>query len=288
MWTIIENLYNQNIGYSSVEKASSIICRTVELEQDLTDWRKALPENLTIKESSRAFEAPQENTISDRIRTILSLRYHNTRNLLHRPILIKLLGYCGRSQLSAGEEGLYKQMGWSSIKMSLESSREIISLVHAARGRKGLLGAWWFSLYYTFNAALVICAILLVSSEQSRAVTCGPDELSQMRISLSLAVEALQNLDPGNPMVDCCRRYLIRLIDIALARESASSRSVRIQHEQPFLEVDGLMATSQQEEPLMSANHFQDYSMLNLEMNEFMMDDNLNPFNLLMETMTAL
>jgi hypothetical protein len=149
MWTIIDTLYGQNIGCSSVEKATSIVCRTMEIEQDLTDWRTALPDDLAIKESTLTFETTEDNTISGRIRTVLSLRYHNIRNLLHRPILMKLLGYCGRPQLHDCEAGLYSQMGWSSVQMSLESSREIIRLVHAAGGKRALLGAWWFSLYYS-------------------------------------------------------------------------------------------------------------------------------------------
>jgi hypothetical protein len=121
----------------------------MELEQELTDWRTALSEDLIIRESRLTFEATEDSTILSRIRTILCLRYHNICNLLHRPILTKLLGYCGRLQLYDGEAGLYSQMGWSSVQMSLESSREIIFLVHAAGGKRALLGAWWFSLFYS-------------------------------------------------------------------------------------------------------------------------------------------
>ena len=149
------------MGCNVEQKASNVICRILKLEQDLKDWRMALPDTLSVRETGDVFTIHQDDVVHRRMRTILSLRYYNVRNLLHRPILIQFLGFCGNHQRENGEELLYKHIGWSSVQMALESSREIISLVHETGGRRVLSGAWWFSLYYSDN-----------SLSQIRGLTC--------------------------------------------------------------------------------------------------------------------
>ena len=85
-----------------------------------------------------------------RLINILDLRRLNLRNLLHRPILQRLLGACApKSPHEIGRSpGLHAY-----VKASLESltasSRDLIKLHYENRGSKRAVGAWWYSLYYS-------------------------------------------------------------------------------------------------------------------------------------------
>jgi len=94
----------------------------------------------------------------ERFKIILTLRYHNTRILLHRPILVKFLDILGKPTVDKQELSLLQQIGSNSLKNCVESSMEIISIVHmivkSIGVQRSLLGAWWFSLYYSTFSVL--------------------------------------------------------------------------------------------------------------------------------------
>lgn len=99
---------------------------------------------------------PTDLTV-ERFNIVLSLRYHNLRILLHRPILEKYLDAHGESNIindSFGpQRNMVQQIGISSIQTCVESAIIIISAVHTvvlANGwRRDLLGAWNYSLFYS-------------------------------------------------------------------------------------------------------------------------------------------
>lgn len=84
---------------------------------------------------------------------ILSLRYLHLRILLHRPILVKFLDACGNGGIDAHEERLLQQIGSNSMQICMESAMSIIDIIHellhSSGWQKNLLGAWWYSLYYS-------------------------------------------------------------------------------------------------------------------------------------------
>lgn len=122
------------------------------------DWERTLPANLKITSSMRIISRDVEHSLHEdeytelRLRTILTLRYLNLCLLLHRPILTKYLDLVSSNSYSH-ELRLLQQVGSNSIKVCIQSSIEVISIVHAAvqktEGRRSLLGAWWYSLYYS-------------------------------------------------------------------------------------------------------------------------------------------
>lgn len=178
-----------------------------------------------------------------KFRIILTLRYANYRLLLHRPILVRFLDACGGSQSDPQQLQLLHQLGLSSMQICADSTMQIIDLVydivHRSDKLPNLLGAWWFSLYYSmsvlfscipgghtypfilklltgdypaFNAALVILGILIVCREGSMSGQLASGVVDKIRKYPFHAVAALLKLDTGNRMVDRCRLYLERLI----------------------------------------------------------------------------
>ncbi|XRM46491.1 hypothetical protein ABZX51_009523 [Aspergillus tubingensis] len=216
IWNAIDVLYGQNLGCDPPLSVSQTVAHVFSLEQELFAWERQLPNSLGLIKLHGVEEAHKEaasdyDLVSLRFRIVLTLRFSNYRLLLHRPVLIQFLDACGRSEADTQQLQLLKQLGLSSMKICADSTMEIIDLVHdivhRSEKRPNLLGAWWFSLYYTFNAALVILGILLVCREKgiSGQLVGVVDEI---RTYPFRAVAALLKLDTGNRMVDRCRLYL--------------------------------------------------------------------------------
>lgn len=152
-WHVIEGLYGQNIGSESMA-VNDTVFRVLNLENQLLEWERSLPQNLHLKHSSNLAVIPEDASHHDtRLATVLTLRYHNTRLLLHRPILVKYLNSVGSKEADKSELALLLQIGASGIQACLNSASEIVSIVdmavHSIGVRRTFLGAWWFTLYYS-------------------------------------------------------------------------------------------------------------------------------------------
>jgi len=230
MWNVIASFYGGNIGVSTPFIASDMMSRLFAIEQQLVEWEHLLPPSLALQkvEKLAAISDVVDPTTFyiERFRIILTLRYHNLCVLMYRPILVKFLDIIGRDVLDTEvqEVKLMQQIGHNSIYKCAQASMDIIAIVStivASDGyQRNLLGAWWFSLYYTFNAALVIFAALLV--ERDRELH-GAQPLSlpipshKLHRSLSDASQALRLLDSKNKMVDTCALYLEQLTGFLMA-----------------------------------------------------------------------
>jgi hypothetical protein len=224
MWTIINQLYGSNIGCGSESTVLDIVTPLFAIEQQISEWERQLPSFLDQQNISNLIHLPESvtetHTSVDRFRIILKLRQHNVRILLHRPILVKFLDVIGKSSgdIEIQEASLMQQIGSNSLQICAQSSMDIITtvrtIVEGNGHRRSLLGAWWFSLYYTFNAALVVFASLLVLRDQKAKSTMPlPLRISELELRRSLtdASQALRHLDCENRMVDRCAAYLEQL-----------------------------------------------------------------------------
>lgn len=112
------------------------IIRPNEVAQRLAQDEPASPSHLALK-----------------IQTVLTLRFLNVRLLLHRAILLRTLGSNAAAASLDHEVALLQHIGPSSTKTCLESAVHTLDLVHAtvtsSGSHKEVLGAWWFSLYYS-------------------------------------------------------------------------------------------------------------------------------------------
>lgn len=158
MWTILDLLYGQNLGCDNPLSVSQTVSQVFATEQHLFTWEKALPDALrliNITGLRNATQEPSSNTahFSWKFRTILTLRHLNLRVLLHRPILVKFIDACGGLQPDPQELKLLQQMGPNSLRVCADCAMEIIDIiydiVYDPGWRRRLLGAWWYSLYYS-------------------------------------------------------------------------------------------------------------------------------------------
>lgn len=151
LWTSIDVLYECNISPPNdgvLPVASSIL----QIEHQLLEWQAnlgPLSSLVTLDE----LRNDGDFTMERRFRLILTLRYHNIRILAHRRMLDLYLASIERGQNYDGEDSMLKQVGQRSKGICFQSASELISIVdileHSPEPKRGLLGAWWFTLYYS-------------------------------------------------------------------------------------------------------------------------------------------
>jgi hypothetical protein len=128
------------------------------MENLLAQWVRTLPANMGLRNSREIPLEGHDAEILEQYKIILTLRYHNLRILVHRLVLVRFLDICGKVDRDEQDLTLLQQIGSNSIQICVQSSMEIISIVntivHSTGIRRGFLGAWWFSLYYSMPSAI--------------------------------------------------------------------------------------------------------------------------------------
>ncbi|KIW18541.1 hypothetical protein PV08_02829 [Exophiala spinifera] len=218
MYHIIDTCYGQNLGLDDASRESDIVLHVLEGSRHLRNWRE---EAGTLKlrvwtdplRPSELSQMKREETVTHRFNIVISLRYHNLRILLYRPILEAFLDAHGSSRMKdSSKMDVSHQVGVSSISSCVDSAMVIISVIHtivtSEEWHPNLLGAWNYSAFYTFNAGLVLFATLLVSQSGDAQRWEFVERAPQY---LTFAIEALRKLDPGNSVVERCVNYLSRL-----------------------------------------------------------------------------
>jgi hypothetical protein len=168
LYVIVDQLYGNNIACSFKSSAVETVATVYKIESQLSEWQQRLPPELRLitaaylaTESLPPEDDEAEAWQSLRLRFILTLRYKNTRILLHRPLLVKFLDGFNTSPENH-DMSLLRQVGTNSIQIAVQSAKDIIGLVHwAVRSsslskKRGLLGAWWFSLYYSMGSSSLL------------------------------------------------------------------------------------------------------------------------------------
>lgn len=151
MWTVIDILYESNIEYPE-QGILPVASRVLQIEHQLLEWQAALPPLLSLITPGEVRNS-DEYSLDRRFRVILTLRYHNIRILAHRRMLDLYLASIERGQNYDAEDSMLRQVGERSKNICIQSASDLISIVHTVthspEPKKGLLGAWWFTLYYS-------------------------------------------------------------------------------------------------------------------------------------------
>ncbi|KAJ6145034.1 C6 transcription factor [Penicillium chermesinum] len=217
LFNIVDLLYGQNLGCDPSLTVAESISTILSIERQLVVWEKSLPQNINIATATNIREGNEDmpdppRFYSMKFSVILTLRYLHLRILLHRPILVKFLDACGKGGIDNHEETLLQQIGFNSIQICMESAMSIIDiireLVHSSGWHKNLLGAWWYTLYYTFHSALILLGMIRISKNSQPATTSLSHNIDELIAYHGQVVSILYKLDCGNRIVDRCRCYL--------------------------------------------------------------------------------
>ncbi|VUC26112.1 unnamed protein product [Clonostachys rosea] len=242
MYKIIDSCYGQNLGLEEFRTDSDLVTLILKGEEQLDEWQSSLGQlQMSVYNTPLGPHDLENmdvgNKLMERFIIVLSVRYHNLRILLHRPLLEKFLDECGRVALSntskfSMDRKMLQHMGISSIETCTTSAIVVISTIHtvimSSGWRRDLLGAWNYSLFYTFNAGLVIFAATHVAHNDCNGHTQRFSRWKFVEKALpyfDMAIEALQNLDRGNRVVERCVSYLSQLSLAPLNPASSSLAS---------------------------------------------------------------
>lgn len=231
------SLYGHNLRYGENSTASTIT-RILELQQELNEWCYMLPACLSLVSYNDIPERVEANPGTpnlQRYRIILTLRYLNTKLLLHRPLLTR--GLLQNPSDSSQDQRLLDQTGENIIQCCTQSAKEIIMLVHGVLNCKNLgksyLGSRWFTIYYSkchlqysfqdhvspntnlvFNAGLVVFGSFLGPQHGSKGGFGGSQKLEHGKQVLAKAIEAFSSIGNGIALIDRCTACLRRLLQI--------------------------------------------------------------------------
>lgn len=160
VWKVIGTLYDHNLGCEEKQPETQIVSDILNLEQQLNDWRRNLPPALYLRSASNL---PRQEHVQDqateRFRIILSLRCLNLQLLIYRPMLTTSLGKYSSSANGAGQRhGSLSHMQMTFNRTQIQIAEDIIEIIYTVLTDPGLgkdlIGAWWFTLYYSKRSRL--------------------------------------------------------------------------------------------------------------------------------------
>ncbi|KAL4763647.1 putative C6 transcription factor [Aspergillus foveolatus] len=221
MGDALEQLYDQNLALQSSLPTSKVLDRIFGLCWKLAEWQDALPADLKIIDPGKEMLEDVPLTVGTaRFRVLLSLRYLGTRVLIMRPVLNQFL-VMGQDVTSSNEHqsDWLRDSGATLLAGLVQTCRNVFriskTILVGSQSNQNLLGAWWFSCFYTFNASLAVIDVLIVqtvpiSAPQLR--TNSAFSTAELRGLLDTAMEVLTGLDQGNKTLMKCRDTLARLL----------------------------------------------------------------------------
>ena len=227
----LATIYDHNVSIETGVPLAEILKNGLCIEQKLIRWQAGLPSKLKLRPWQ---DSPQQlfnggfDPVFDKLSAIIHLRYLNVSLLHHRAILDRFLdslNATGHQQASSHVQDLFfLDFARHSLQVSQNSAMEIVDVVWRMSHRPGALGAWWFSLYYCFNACLVMYGCCLIHFSLSRKDYCQLDTAAQsvrqqkilsMIASLNTGVKAVERVGKGTRTAKGIRRTLIKIIQIS-------------------------------------------------------------------------
>ncbi|KAH7028898.1 fungal-specific transcription factor domain-containing protein [Microdochium trichocladiopsis] len=254
LWKVIASLYGHNIEQEDIP-GPELLTRILGLEQELDQWQTTLPPALQIappsfEEAGSPASSRSPSQQIEKLRNIITLRYLNTKLLVMRPILTNMLQTRFMSPgVNNHDEYDHQQQNKFFTTACFGAAVESISLIHAVVTRpdlgKHMLGAWWFTLCYAFNASLTVFGVLLLqpavppqdSTEQVPSDVSSPhsqqggghlesrQQATRGREALIKAIEALDAMAANNVLVDRCIEHLRQLVHVLDSRKVEADSS---------------------------------------------------------------
>ncbi|KAJ9145144.1 hypothetical protein NKR23_g5731 [Pleurostoma richardsiae] len=126
------------------------------------------------------------------LRVLLSLRFLGNKILVLRLILNQFLDLTGATAANENQARWLCSSGAVLLADLVSTCSDVFhiskSILAASRNEQNLLGAWWFSCYYTFNAALAILGVLLVRRIYPFSAELAGSSVTELRSLLDTAM----------------------------------------------------------------------------------------------------
>ena len=207
----------------------------LQLESDLEKWRLVLPAAMRPEKCTTDASSTGSTLPLTRYQTILTLRYHNLRILIHRTLLLPALShalYHPDSTDYEADHDFSQRVADFSSEICIRSAMTTVwtaqnALNVSPEGK--LLGAWWFLLFYcrlplmlllkliilVFNALLVIFANLFILLSQPASHQKPPSGISvaQQTLAFEQGFRLIRKMATGSHSADRCYQFLRKLME---------------------------------------------------------------------------
>ncbi|KAM0716681.1 hypothetical protein Q7P37_008126 [Cladosporium fusiforme] len=195
---------------------------SVEFRNTLRKWAVNLPPYIGLCDSQSGVLT--DNSRVNRLRVILTLRYHNLSILVLRPFLSVTIGNLFRKDNDVVSHPPYfVQLAMAEAEECIRSAETTIEIAYAVvtadSTSKNNLGAWYFTLYY---ASLIITARLLWIQHESIQFDLAAVHHSKKLIKKAETV--FQHLDSENSLVLSCWKYIRELAIMCDLRGRTNTR----------------------------------------------------------------
>jgi hypothetical protein len=206
-------LYSANVEHGNNDPDDlTALQASMEFRKTIRMWAAGLPPYLSLCDPNSEILA--QYTPVNRLRVILTLRYHNLNILIHRPLLSTTIDHLFRAQKdTANDPSYFVQLAMAEAQECVKSAESTIDIAYAIltadTTTKSNLGVWYFSLYYCFAASLVISARLLWTQHEGKPVDIA--EVNHAKRLLKKTETIFQHLDYENSLVLSCWKYIHQL-----------------------------------------------------------------------------
>lgn len=149
----IATQYGQNLGLRGHDMDDSTAIQAASaMRQELRRWCSSLPPYLALCDHEYSL-SESEDTDSNRMRGILTLRYHFANILIHRPLLCTTLRYLTMREPPVGSPLPYRiQLALAEAHECIRSAEKTIEMVHAVVSAPNpsytKLDVWFFTLFH--------------------------------------------------------------------------------------------------------------------------------------------
>lgn len=170
MGDALERLYDQNLGLRNCLRMSESLNHISKLRWELAHWQDNLPSYLQIINSQETLDDVPLTVGTTRLRVLLSLRFLGVRILVLRPILSQFLDLSGITASNEHQSELLRNSGSVLLADLVRTCGDILqiskSILVGSRKDQNLLGAWWFSCYYSMRSLVVVTCFVSTNHAQ--------------------------------------------------------------------------------------------------------------------------
>ncbi len=152
---VVDRLYDQNLGSRPHIPMSEPLVQISQFCWKLAQWQDNLPASLKIITSRNTIDDDVPRTLENvRLRVLLSLRYLGAKILVLRPVLNQFLDLPGATALNEHQSQWLRSSGAALLADVVCTCTDVLHIskniiLAASRNDQNLLGAWWFSCYYS-------------------------------------------------------------------------------------------------------------------------------------------
>ena len=153
MGEAVDRLYDQNLGFRTRLPMNEALDQISRLCWKLAQWQDNLPSCLKIITSRDTLDDVPLTLGTTKFRVLLSLRYLGTRVLVLRPSLSQFLDLPGMTASNEHQSEWLRNSGAGLLADLVRTCSDVLqiskNILAGSRNDQNLLGAWWFSCYYS-------------------------------------------------------------------------------------------------------------------------------------------